>query len=212
MLTIIGDTMKRISAIKKYYDKNMETAEEEHEILGWESKEAQYARFAALKDNVDLNGMKLLDVGCGLGNLYEYLKEEKVKVKYTGVDILPSMIDSAKSKGLDCELLCADVFEDKVFKPKSFNVVYSSGIFNLNLGNNKDFLKKAITRFMELATDYLCFNLLHYKSPNREDTYYYFSPEEAVGIIKEVCGEKAADIKIIEDYLKNDFTVICKKV
>jgi len=204
--------MKKLKAIKQYYVKNIENGTSDHEILGWESKEAQYARFAALKDNIDLEGLKLLDVGCGLGNLLEYLSEEGVKVSYTGVDVLPEMIERAKEKGLSGEFLCVDVFEDNVFETSSFNIVYASGIFNLNLGNNKEFLKSAIKLFMKLSTNYICFNLLHYKSPNKEDTYYYFSPEEAKEIIQESSIGKEMSIEIVEDYLKNDFTILCKKI
>lgn len=204
--------MKRVSAIKDYYNKNMIKATNDYEILGWESREAQYARFAALKDNVDMQGMKLLDVGCGLGNLMEYLTQEGVRVNYTGVDILPEMIERARKKGLNCEFICADVFNDDSFKPDSFDVVYASGIFNLNLGNNREFLKSALQRFFKLSRTYICFNLLHYKSPNREETYYYFSPDEAKEIIRQACNCDNVEIQIVEDYLKNDFTVLCKKI
>lgn len=204
--------MKRVSAIKDYYNKNMKNAKDDYEVLGWESKEAQYARFAALKDNVDMKGLKLLDVGCGLGNLLEYLMQEGVSVKYTGVDILPEMIERANKKGLRGEFICTDVFTDNSFKEDSFDVVYASGIFNLNLGNNREFLKNALQRFIKLSKTYICFNLLHYKSPNREDAYYYFSPEEAKDIIKQACNCDNVEIQISEDYLKNDFTVLCKKI
>lgn len=204
--------MRRVKAIKEYYNKNMENATNDYEVLGWESREAQYARFAALKDNVDMQGLKLLDVGCGLGNLLEYLTQQGVDVKYTGVDILPEMIEMANKKGLNGKFICTDVFTDAAFKTDSFDVVYASGIFNLNLGNNKEFLLSALEHFFRLSKKYVCFNLLHYKSPNKEDTYFYFSPDEAVEIIRKASAEKDISIDIAEDYLKNDFTVLCKKV
>ena len=84
--------MKRINVIRSYYDDNMQRSEKDHEILGWESKEAQYERFAALADNVDLEGKKLLDVGCGLGNLLEYLNEKKASK--TNCEIVDVTVDS----------------------------------------------------------------------------------------------------------------------
>jgi len=204
--------MKRVKKIKEYYNKNMENAEKDYEILGWESQEAQYARFAALKDNIDMEGLKLLDVGCGLGNLLEYLTGEGVKVQYTGVDILPEMIEMAKKKNLDGEFICTDVFTDKSFTTDSFDVVYASGIFNLNLENNREFLLSALGHFFNISKKYICFNLLHYKSPNKEDTYFYFSPDEARAIISDASAGSKISIDIVEDYLKNDFTVLCKKL
>ena len=54
------------------------------------------------------------------------------------------------------------------------------------------------------------FNLLHHKSPDKESKYFYFSPEETVKII-EKNNFKFKKIEIIEQYLNNDFTVICEK-
>lgn len=204
--------MERIELIKGYYGENFKRANAEHEILGWESKEAQYERFAALSTSVDLNGLRILDVGCGLGNLYEYLKEKNIQVTYTGVDVLPEMIDNASKKGLDCEFICTDLFKNNPFEDGQFDVVYASGIFNLNLGNNKQFLEKALKLFFGLSSKYVCFNLLYVKSPNKEDKYFYFTPSEALDIIDLATNEIEVEARVIQDYLNNDFTVVCEKI
>ena len=70
--------MNKIEKINSYYEKNFKELEKLHDalskaaksninadnykILGWESRQAQYARFAAFAKNVDLNGKAVLDV------------------------------------------------------------------------------------------------------------------------------------------------------
>lgn len=204
--------MKKKDVIKSYYEPKLNKGLPDFEVLGWESDEAQYRRFDALIDHVPLQGKKLLDVGCGLCNLLEYLQTRKIAVDYTGVDISERMIQCAREKGLNAQLYCLDVFEDETV-PDSlglFDIVYTSGIFNLNLGNNEEFLKTALHKLFSLSREIVAFNLLHMDSPGREDRYFYFSPERVREIIKET-GLRFESIQIADGYLGNDFTVICKK-
>ncbi len=88
-------------------------------------------------------------------------------MKYTGVDILEAMIERAKAKNLGGDFLHTDIFQGNMFQDRSFDVVYASGIFNLNLGNNREFLIKALDLFMRFSSEAVVFNLLHCDSPDR---------------------------------------------
>ncbi|MDA3809511.1 MAG: class I SAM-dependent methyltransferase [Spirochaetaceae bacterium] len=203
--------MKKLDIIKNYYESNLNEDLPDYQILGWESREAQFQRFQVLTDNVEIDGNKILDVGCGLGNLLEHLKELHEEPDYTGVDILEHMIEKAKKTHPDFDFRHLDIFAGDHFEENHFNTIYSSGIFNINMGNNHDFLKNAMKLFMKLADKYVVFNLLHYNSPDRDETYYYFSPDCVVKIIEEMNNKSLKSIKIIEHYLKNDFTIILEK-
>ncbi|HEY1405360.1 MAG TPA: class I SAM-dependent methyltransferase, partial [Spirochaetota bacterium] len=63
---------------------------------------------------------------------------------------------------------------------------------------------------MTISRETVAFNLLDYRSPNKEDTYFYFSPVEVLDII-ENHDCRPHKVQIVEQYLKNDFTVICQK-
>lgn len=202
--------MDKLNIIRTYYEDNISKGLPEYGILGWESEEAQRLRFEMLLSSVDLQGRTLLDVGCGTGNLLEYINSKGIELSYTGVDILEKMIEKAKSKRLNAEFIKVDIFKNTIFKDQSFDVIYSSGIFNLNLGNNKDFLINALKLFMRLSSDTVVFNLLHCNSPDREDKYYYFHPDEISEILERHSGE-IKKVEFVESYLKNDFTVICRK-
>jgi len=202
--------MKRLDIIKSYYEPNLKKELPDYKILGWESEEAQNMRFDILISHLKIDGKKILDVGCGLGNLLEYINSKNIEVSYTGVDILEGMIESAKRKNLKGSFYCVDIFSDSPFEKESFDIVYASGIFNLNLGNNEEFFREALAHFFDLSGRFIVFNLLHYKSPDRDDTYYYFNPDEVVEIIRGMaCSFKK--VQIVENYLQNDFTVICEK-
>ena len=201
--------MSKLEIIKSYYEPKLASILPDYAMLGWESEAAQRMRFDALIDNIPLDGQTILDVGCGLANLLEYLNQLKIKVRYTGVDILHEMIESVRAKKLSGEFHCLDVFSSHPFQPSSFDVIYASGIFNLNLGNNKEFFEHAMCEFSRLSRRYVVFNLLDNRSPAPEDTYFYYSPAEAIEMIEHnECRPKK--IEIVEQYLNNDFTVICE--
>ena len=202
--------MKKLDIIRTYYEANMAKVLPEYGILGWESEEAQRLRFDMLLSAVDLEGMELLDVGCGTGNLLEHIISKGINVRYTGVDILDKMIEIAKHKGLSGEFIHADIFKNRIFEDGSFDVIYTSGIFNLDLGNNIDFLKKAIGLFLDLSRKFVVFNLLHRDSPDREDKYFYSGPDEVAELLEEY-SDRIENVQFIEAYLKNDFTVVIRK-
>lgn len=194
-------------AIARHYEPRLARHGRGHMVCDWACADSQHARFRVLLDNVDLRGKSLLDVGCGLGDLVPVLEASGVKVDYTGVDILEKMVQAARQHHPGARFLCADLFHDEVFPPESFDVVFCSGAFNLNLGNNAEFRRQALPRLLRLARQALVFNLLHERSPYRDDDYAYSNPEE-VRLILEPLGCR---VQILDDYLPNDFTVICRK-
>lgn len=230
----------RIEIINSYYEENYKKLEklnevlneallkndttggsninaDNYKILGWESRQAQYARFSAFVKNVDINNCSVLDVGCGLGDLYHFCTSGlNLNIEYTGVDISKKMTDTAemqlevlKNAGLkladdnksSAVFECADVF--KGFDKKA-DWVYASGIFNLNLGNNLSFLKNAFDCFKKLSNRGFVCSMLNERSDDKEKPYFYYSPEVVKSIAEEL---NPAKIIIDDSYLKNDFTI-----
>ncbi|MDA3899851.1 MAG: class I SAM-dependent methyltransferase [Spirochaetes bacterium] len=196
--------------IQDYYEKEFDESKENHQILGWESREAQHLRFFILTENVELSGRSLLDVGCGLGDLFFYIQKRGINLKdYHGVDICKKIISKALKMNPEINIECRDIFSSTEFCEKyNYDLVYSSGIFNLKQSTNLLFLKDALMIFKEIANEYVVFNLLSDKSNDKEDPYCYYSVEEAAEIVDQ-CSFQS--FKIVEDYLQNDFTVVCKK-
>ncbi len=202
--------MSHMNNIKKYYENNYKEGYPDYYIQGWENKTAQEMRFKELVGHINLNNKRILDVGCGTGNLLEYINQKYTGFDYTGVDILPHMIKIAEGKKLKGRFICMDLFKNNPFPNKSFDAIFSSGIFNLNLGNNKEFLMDALEVFQDLSCGVISFNLLWDKSPDREDKYFYFDPDEVEQLLTEKYGMSWTVI-IAKGYLNNDFTVQLKK-
>jgi len=204
-------SMNRIDLLKNHYEPRLKKSDT-YMVLDWESREAQYKRFRALTDNINLYGKSVLDIGCGCGDLFGLMKEKQDSPSYTGVDILEKMIGRAAEEYPDARFFCADIFSadfcvEECFGCPSFNVTFTSGIFNLNAGNNLEFLKKAVPVLAGLADEAFVFNLLDPASPDHDEDYFYYEPKMAM----ELALPFASEIKLIKGYLSNDYTLICLK-
>ena len=198
--------MSKRQEIRAHYEPRIIPGRDNYDVLDWASQRSQLARFEVLAANVDLAGKSLLDVGCGLGDLWAFLKARDIRVAYTGVDLVAKMAAAARDRHADADFQCGDVFAGDMFAPGGFDVVFASGVFNLDLGNNAEFLPGAIARLFELAGEYLVFNLLHKRAAGGPP-YFYFDPKQ----VRPMLADLPCRIRIIDDYLPNDFTVICRK-
>jgi SAM-dependent methyltransferase len=198
--------MDRKKAIRDHYEPRIAPGKASYEILDWSDAVSQQARFHVLVEDVDLVGKTLLDVGCGLGDLWAFLKDRGIGVDYTGVDILEKMVALARSRHPEARFQCADVFSEDPFGARRFDVVFCSGTFNLDLGNSREFLAEALARLFGLARQFLVFNLLHARTKDKFEHCVYYDPAEVLPMLRKF----PCHVRLVEDYLPNDFTVICK--
>ena len=64
----------------------------------WQNREAQRLRFDVALAMVDVSGLRVADLGCGTGDLFDHLQQKSLEVgAYLGVDAQPEMIDLARS-------------------------------------------------------------------------------------------------------------------
>jgi SAM-dependent methyltransferase len=200
--------MSKIDDIKKHYQPRISPHLANFEVLDWAGPEAQQARFDVLTRQVDLSGeVSLLDVGCGLGDLLAHLRKASLEVDYTGVDIVPEMLGLARQGHPGARFVQADIFGDSsALAGEKFDVVYCSGALNLNLGNNMQFLARALPRMVSHAQEYAVVNFLHARRPVEDARYFAYQPSDVTAILKPLCR----CVKLVDDYLPNDFTLICR--
>ena len=169
----------------------------DYKVVDWESEEAQNLRLKALIEHFNMSGNVLLDVGCGVGSLAEYIDKNNINLYYIGIDIMPEMV------------MTMDFFKKTDIKD-DVDYIYTSGIFNLNLGNNEAFLKEAIEAFLLAARKGVCFNLLDISCKEKYgDKYYYYKKGDILLLTQDILKKLNLNYKIhIEDkYLQNDFSV-----
>ncbi len=174
----------------------------------WSNTQIQELRFKVLTDIGIESGASVLDVGCGFGDLYSYLKRNGTTVEYTGVELSPDLSQKAQELNPDATFFCGDLFE---YDPtaESFDYVLLSGALNEALDDDGEYAHTLINRMYQTACKAIAFNLLNAKhewTANRYDLQS-FQPQ----VIKNYCKQLNDNVELIEDYLENDFSVYIRK-
>jgi len=209
--------MNKIEHIRKHYVHRITPDRKNYDVLDWAGPDTQIARFEVLIQNVDLAGLSLLDVGCGLGDLAGFLRRRNLPVHYTGVDVIEEMLARARQEHPQERFVCADVFTDSdsfvsatgdnPLQGETFDVVFCSGTLNLNLGNNLEFLPFALRQMKRYAQKYLAVNFLRARDPFHDPVYFYYRPTDVQAALDTIAGIRR--VEIIDNYLPNDFTALC---
>ncbi len=176
-----------------------------YKSVGWSSLDSQHARFHALSESCDWEGKQVLDVGCGLGDLYDFIKRRHPSTGYTGFDELPSMIEHAQNAYPSGLFTCNSL---ATFPTHThYDYVLSSGAFNFRQeGDQYAFLHKHVQQMVALSTQSTALTLLSdylYRDPAFKSSYYYYNAERV-----KACLGDLGEVFIKSGYLLNDFTVV----
>jgi SAM-dependent methyltransferase len=174
--------------------------------VGWRSRQNQELRFQALAGIGDLQGKRILDLGCGLGCLYGYLSGKGWKGEYTGIDILPLMVKGARKRFPEARFEKRDILQ----KPPSekWDYVFINGVFNHKVKDNWAWIEQMVGRCMALAEKGMAFNLLNIEQGWMDSDLFYTHPK----ILEEKAGIwSGGRCKIVQGYLAEDMTVYLYK-
>ena len=109
--------------------------------LLWMGRRDQIVRFEAIVRNCSLEGLHLLDVGCGPADLLGYLRKRAIApAHYTGLEAQPWLVSAARRRRYD---RCSIVTGDFVRHPETMSVGADVVIFSgsLNLLSSRQFYR-----------------------------------------------------------------------
>ncbi len=190
--------------IISFYDEHIDTHGYGPRAVGWGDKHSQEARFEALCKVGDLNGCLVLDVGCGLGDLWDHLLKRYQKAQYTGIDINPRYIERAREKYPDVHFKVADFGE---YEGGPFDYVVASGAFAVKIPDYKEIYFAHIKKMFAIAQKGIAFTMLDEAQHPNDEEYAAYSVEE----VRNLCLSLADDVTVLHDYLPHDFTMIVRK-
>jgi len=176
--------------------------------LYWSNTAIQEIRFQVLMEIGIQNGDRLLDVGCGFGDLFAYLKRQQIVTDYCGIDLSPDLITAGKNLYPQARFFCGDLF-DLAPQPHTYDYVLLSGALNENMKDSGTYARRVIERMYQICHKGVALNLLDANNPwlaNRNDLQS-FMPDEMLAY----CQSLGANCELRQDYLDNDFTVYLRK-
>ena len=94
-------------------------------------KGRNFNRYSVISNYINpQDKLDILDYGCGLGYLYEYLNPIYSNLNYHGYDLMEDFISHCKNKFTNSNSKFSLVDPEKKIKEK-FDVVFASGVFNI---------------------------------------------------------------------------------
>jgi trans-aconitate methyltransferase len=174
--------------------------------LGWKDDEHQRKRFEVLATVADLSGRTVLDVGCGYGDLREYLDHRFTGITYIGIDQQPEYIVEAKARyGNRPDTF----FFQRDFTTLTFpgvDIVVASGALSYRCGN-PGFYRDMIEKMYSAASRAVAFNVLDVNVFPTHPLLVGLEP----GQVTEWCTALTPHVKVIRGYLDDDVTLFLYK-
>jgi SAM-dependent methyltransferase len=182
-------------------------------VQGWYSVESQQVRFQALCQPLELTGKSVLDLGCGYGDLKQYLDEisraqlsgNNRIASYLGIDQQSAFVKVARARfanSANTNFINADFSN---FSLPNVDVIFVSGSFNY-FSRESNYLYKLIAVMYESTEYAVAFNLLDSRYFTSGKTLVAYDPNEVLDFCLSVCPNS----QLFDNYAKNDFTIIMK--
>ena len=175
------------------------------QALGWRDKRSQTERFVVLVSGGLDADASLLDIGCGQGDLYSWLRENEYWVHYRGIDLTPAMVARARTRFPEAQFEVGSLF-DLDDSHRAHHVV-ASGIFYLRQEAPFEFLQTAVTHLYQLAEVSLAFNCLSTRGEHQDEGEYREDP----AAVLRFCFTLTPFVTLRHDYHSGDFTVLLRR-
>ena len=146
-------------------------------------KYSQYARFYVLTQFIQKKA-SIVDVGCGLGDLYSFLLSRGFSGSYHGMDIVPEFIEHCQDQFNDHSKASFSLISNNEDYPSKFDFFVLSGVFNNRRSNNLDFMFTTLIKMFDACKIGMSFNCMSSYVDFKDQNLFYCSPEEIFKFVK----------------------------
>lgn len=172
--------------------------------LGW-IKGRQGIRFSTLVSIGNINNSSVLDIGCGFGDLYGFLKYKKLRFSYLGLELNPNLIEYGTEQYPKADFRVFDIVKDDI--DKKYDWVIISGLFNFKRKLPYQFIEFVLRKAFNccrrgVAADFMT-TYVDFKNKDAN----YVNPEK----IMKVCKQITTRITLRQDYMPYEFCIYLYK-
>jgi SAM-dependent methyltransferase len=159
-----------------FYNWHLQELGDRPEALCWTPR-GQIERYKALLEIAgDIESKEILDFGCGMGDLYGFIRERGIETVYCGIDINEKLLRIAGNKYPGAEFFCMDIEEEDL--NRSFDIIFICGTFNLRVAGIEETMKNVLKRLFGLCREAMHLNAVSAHSVYRGIELYYVKPED----------------------------------
>ena len=195
--------MRLDSETTRFYEEHIRRFGFGYRALGFGRRASQEKRFAAALGLGDFHRKRVLDVGCGFGDLLAWLNARGIEPRYTGIDIVRPMIERCRRRfrGTGARFLIGDALTFVADEP--YDYVLASGIFGYNARDTRERVRPTLEHLFSLTRIGMAVNVLSRRAPTRSPGRLYLHPADVL----EFALELTPAVRLDHAYLPNDFTL-----
>lgn len=189
--------------IVELYDNRFDEFGHDVRTVGWGSKADQILRFDMLFRDLPVKGCKILDMGCGLGDMVPYLDRiTGGDYDYVGVDVAPKLIGFAEQKfaAKHRRFILGDIAAVDL---EQCDIAVLSGALSFRTDDNITMAQSVIKRMHGLAKIASSLNFLSSYVDYQTDKNFHYQPEEMFGFAKRLTRW----VNLYHDYPLWEFTL-----
>jgi hypothetical protein len=158
-----------IDSIVKHYEDCLNKHGDSHMGVDWPKLEDVNTRYSVMLDivkysNQEVDKVRVLDFGCGVAHLMEYVNEKKLtNIDYSGLDISEKFISLCRKKFPSIPFYCFDILDADHVLP-NFDFIIMNGVFTekreLSFDEMWEYFCKMITKIFSYANIGVAFNVM----------------------------------------------------
>jgi SAM-dependent methyltransferase len=173
--------------------------------LTQQGRDQQLRRFEALRALGCFDGRSILDIGCGNGELYRYLRACGEKPLYTGLEASPELASEGRARFHDDESCRFETGDASHFQPSTpYDFVIASAPLECEAAAGGPFLLDSLTRLFSWCTLGAAASFVSARGAAR--------PRACAPRVDPAAAVKAAlrltpAVRLAHDYLPGDFTL-----
>lgn len=178
-------TMDAISSsMAKHYSSTFSLHGPNSQGVDWGDKEwaaeLRNRNMIAVVKNFE-NSPTMLDVGCGYGALGELIEQDRIQLRYSGIDVAENMISYAKSRfRTEFDFICMDFLD---WQPQcKYDYIVCNGILTQKLHATHlemhQYSKRLIRKMFDCSNLGIAFNCMSTYVNFQKDNLFYKNPSE----------------------------------
>jgi SAM-dependent methyltransferase len=197
-----------IERVSSFTDKLVNLYNRDYKAGDHGTPEDQSRRYQALSGIADLNYASILDVGCGVGLLYDYLVEALDSFQYIGVDVSPRAIRVAMEYQPTIDFRQDNILNVSLEEPVDFVIV--DGLLRQRFGDDDltALRNQILIHCFGLCSKGISMNFLSTQAPSKDETNLtYWEPGEVLS----ACLKITTNVILRHDYASDEFVVYLYK-
>lgn len=189
-----------LEAVRKFWDERAQSSKSNQYTVDW-SQRTQLMRFLVFAQLVQLDGASILDIGCGTGDFFDFLEQQRISADYTGFDISPVMVERCRERFPNAKFVSGDFLG--WIPDRTFDYTIAIGIHNIKADGARDILEATLRRQFELSDKAAHLSILSSRYNGFDSHIQAWNPIE----ILELSMSITPYVAFRHDYLPHDFSI-----